>query len=127
MKQIKLIALFIFIGYYANGQVCLKTEAGNAELKLFPINNGTKDVYVIFKGQPNKVKLRFLKESVKICNDCSHPEVLSNYEEVIDDKSTGGAYTLLYVENQYELSYTRPTDKQTFIFKGLTKAENCTW
>ena len=127
MKQIKLIAFFIFFSFCANAQICLKTEAGNAELKLFPVNNGTKDIYVIFKGQTGKVKLKYIKESVKICNECSHPEVLSHYEEIVDDKSTGGTYSLLYIENQYELTYTRPADKQTFIFKGLSKAENCTW
>ena len=127
MKQVKLIAILISIVCTANAQVCLKTDAGNTEVKLIPINNETKDVYVLFKGQSEKVKLKFLKESVKICNECSHPEVLTSYNEMIDDKLTGGTYTLLYTENQYQLTYTRLSDKQNFVFKGPSKTENCTW
>jgi hypothetical protein len=96
------------------------------ELKLLPVGNETKDIYVTYKGQPQKVKIKYIKESIKVCNECAHPEVSSYYNEIADEKITG-TYTILYRENQYELTYTRLSDRQAFVFKGSSKPELCTW
>ncbi len=97
------------------------------ELKLFNAGSNDKDKYVLFKGQPQKIKLKFIRENIKICDACLHPEVYTYYSEIIDDKLTGGTYVIHYIENQYELTYTRNSDKQNFVFTGSLKSEDCTW
>ena len=128
MKKLFLITLFSVATYMANAQACLKTDSvQNAELKLFNTINATKDRYVLLKGQSEKTKLKFIKESLKICNECTHTEVTTYYNEIRKGKLTGGKYVLTYKENQYEMIYTRPTDTKNFVFSGSAKPENCTW
>jgi hypothetical protein len=127
MKKILIVVLIVMITYGAKAQACLKNDSSKMELKVFDAGNNNNDKYVLFKGQPQKIKLKFIKENIKICNECSHPEVFTHYNEIIDDKLTGGMYVIHYMENLYELTYTRNSDKQNFVFTGSSKPEHCTW
>ncbi len=128
MKKLFLITLFSVATFVSNAQACLKTDSvQNAELKLFNTINDTKDRYVLMKGQSEKIKLKFIKETLKICNECTHTEVTSYYNEIWKGKLTGGNYVLTYKENQYELIYTRQADNTNIVFSGSVKPEHCTW
>ena len=128
MKKLFLITLFSVATYIANAQSCLKTDSvQNLELKLFNTINATKDRFVLLKGQSEKIRLKFIKESLKICNECSHTEVTTYYNEIRKGKLTGAKYVLTYKENQYEMIYTRQTDNKNFVFSGSEKPEHCTW
>ncbi len=128
MKKLFLITLFSVATYIAHAQVCLKTDSvQNAELKLFNTINATKDRFVLLKGQAEKIKLKFIKESLKICNECAHTEVTIYYNEIRKGKLTGAKYVLTYKENQYEMIYTRQTDNKNFVFSGSEKPEHCSW
>lgn len=126
MKKIILSGLILIFVFNTNAQVCLKIDSAQAEVKLFDVT-GSKDKFVLFKGQTEKVKLKFVNENVKVCNECPHPEIFSHFAEQIGDKPTGGSYVLRFAANQYELTFTRFTDKKEFVFKGPAKGENCSW
>ena len=127
MKKI-LIFLVLIIGYFnSSAQICLKTADGSYEIKITAVSNETKDLFILYKGETQKVKLKFVKENIKICNECAHPEVFNHYNEMVDDKLTGGVYVIHFKENKYELTYTRFTDKKIFAFSGPSSPGNCTW
>ena len=127
MKNFILIGLLLMAFITTNAQVCLKTADGNAEVKLVGITKENKDMYMYFKGQSEKIKLKFVKEAIKMCDECFHPEVYSYYNESIDDKLTGGTYVLHYIEKRYELTYLRFSDKKTFLFIGSANPPSCNW
>ncbi len=127
-EKLFLITLFSVAAYFANAQACLKTDSiQNAELKLFEPINDFQDRYLLFRGQSEKIKLKFIKESLKVSNELPHTEVINYCDEIMKGKLTGGKYVLTYRENQYEIVYTRQPDNKNFVFRSSVKPEHCTW
>ncbi len=127
MKPI-LILLFVFFEHtITNAQICLHSSNGQITIKIIGVfEQSRKDIYVIYKGQQKKIKLKYIKSNYEYTKGAAHGTDYTYYNEVVNGKITG-KYEVDQSANVVYVIYTRTRDKKKFEFSESADGYDCNW
>lgn len=106
---------------------CVETQDEKIKLMLTFHYSVNQNGLVLYKGQQQRIAIKFVKDVAHPCNGCASPTTDSYYNETINGQ-INGKYVLRVTGNLIDVTYVRTKDKKMFKFFGYaTGQQPCDW